>query len=35
MNEPLLVISMVSTVLLLAAAFYALKLAKFAGAKST
>ena len=35
MNGPLLVISVVSTVLLLAAAFYALKLVKFAGAKST
>jgi putative methionine-R-sulfoxide reductase with GAF domain len=35
MNGPLLVISVVSTVLLLVAVFYALKLAKFAGAKST
>jgi two-component system NtrC family sensor kinase len=35
MNGPLLVISVVSTVLVLVAVFYALKLAKFAGAKST
>lgn len=35
MNGPLLVISVVSTVLLLAAVFYALELGKFAGAKST
>jgi PAS domain S-box-containing protein len=35
MNGPLLVISVVSTVLVLAAAFYALRLVKFAGAKST
>jgi hypothetical protein len=35
MDGPLLVISMVSTVLPLAAVFYALRLAKFAGAKST
>lgn len=35
MNADLLVISVASTVLLLAAVFYALKLVKFAGAKST
>ncbi len=35
MDGPLLVISVVSTVLLFVAAFYALKLARFAGAKST
>ncbi|HID64381.1 MAG TPA: GAF domain-containing protein, partial [Anaerolineae bacterium] len=35
MNGPLLVISVASTMLVLAAASYALRLAKFAGAKST